>query len=37
MAVYANMERFFPLCNHKPKRKRNLSTEPASAQSWCAI
>jgi len=24
MAVYANMYRFFPWCNHKPKRKRNF-------------
>jgi len=25
MAHYANMERFSPWCNHKPKRKRNVS------------
>jgi len=25
MALYANVERFFPWCSHKPKRKRNLS------------
>jgi len=24
MAVYANVERFFPWCSHKSKRKRNL-------------
>jgi len=25
MALYANMERFFPWCSHKSKRKRNFS------------
>jgi len=25
MALYANTERFFPWCSHKPKRKGNLS------------
>jgi len=25
MAHYANVERFFPWCSHKPKRKKNLS------------
>ena len=25
MAHYANVERFFPWCSHKPKRKRNIS------------
>jgi len=24
IALYANMERFFPWCSHKPKRKRNF-------------
>jgi len=25
MAFYANVERFFPWCSHKPKRKRKFS------------
>jgi len=25
MALYANVERFFPWCSRKPKRKRNFS------------
>jgi len=25
MAHYANVERFFPWCSHKPKRKRSIS------------
>jgi len=25
MALYANMERFFPWCSRKPRGKRNLS------------